>query len=138
MGEREGPLESFVFIFTAKDDSFTDLLDEAVEILNELQKSDKSVKIAEKYAHPENAKIKGLSNDQLDKKAQVKEYDRDLLNIIFAIKNISYVQTGIANNSNNISGRHGQGDGNEEIIKENEKNKDQANGKVFLDDFFRI
>ena len=59
------------------------LLDETVEILNELQKWDESVKIAEKYAHPEIAKIKGqyydwlISNDQLDKAAQVKEHDGD-------------------------------------------------------------
>ena len=64
------------------------LLDETVEILNELQKWDESVKIAEKYAHPEIAKIKGqyydwlISNDQLDKAAQVKEHDGDFVTAI--------------------------------------------------------
>ena len=64
------------------------LLDETVEILNELQKWDESVKIAEKYAHPDIAKIKGqyydwlLSNDQLDKAAQVKEHDGDFMTAI--------------------------------------------------------
>ena len=64
------------------------LLDETVEILNELQKWDESVKIAEKFAHPDIAKIKGqyydwlLSNDQLDKAAQVKEHDGDFMTAI--------------------------------------------------------
>ena len=64
------------------------LLDETVEILNELQKWDESVKIAEKYAHPDIAKIKGqyyewlLLNDQLDKAAQVKEHDGDFMTAI--------------------------------------------------------
>ena len=64
------------------------LLDETIEILNELQKWDESVKIAEKYAHPEIAKIKGqyydwlLSNDQLDKAAELKEQDGDFMEAI--------------------------------------------------------
>ncbi|MCQ2816330.1 MAG: hypothetical protein MJ252_03590 [archaeon] len=55
------------------------LLDETIEILNELQKWDESVKIAEKYAHPEISKIKSqyydwlITNDQLDKAAELKE-----------------------------------------------------------------
>ena len=61
------------------------LLDETIEILNELQKWDESVKIAEKYAHPEIAKIKAqyydwlISNDQLDKAAELKEHDGDFM-----------------------------------------------------------
>ena len=64
------------------------LLDETIEILNELQKWDESVKIAEKYAHPEIAKIKAqyyewlLSNDQLDKAASLKEHDGDFMTAI--------------------------------------------------------
>ena len=61
------------------------LLDEAMDILNELQKWDESVKIAEKYNHPEIVNIKKqyyewlLDNDQLDKAAELRERDGDYL-----------------------------------------------------------
>ncbi len=59
------------------------LLDEAMEILNELQKWDESLKIAEKYNHPEIAAIKSqyfnwlVTNDQLDRAAELKEHEGD-------------------------------------------------------------
>lgn len=59
------------------------LLDEAMEILNELQKWDESVRIAEKYGHPSINEIKNqyynwlLENDQLDKAAEMKEKEGD-------------------------------------------------------------
>jgi len=59
------------------------LLDEAMEILNELQKWDESLKIAEKYNHPEIAVIKSqyfnwlINNDQLDRAAELKEQEGD-------------------------------------------------------------
>ena len=59
------------------------LLDEAMEILNELQKWDESVKIAEKYNHPEIVGIKSqyfswlVNNDQLDRAAELKEREGD-------------------------------------------------------------
>lgn len=59
------------------------LLNDAMDILNELQKWDESVNIAEKYSHPKIADIKAqyykwlLDNDQLDKAAKIKESDGD-------------------------------------------------------------
>lgn len=59
------------------------LLDEAMDILNELQKWDESVKIAEKYSHPSIKEIKNqyytwlIENDQLDKAAVIKESEGD-------------------------------------------------------------
>ncbi len=59
------------------------LLDEAMEILNELQKWDESLKLAEKYNHPEIAAIKSqyfnwlVTNDQLDRAAELKEHEGD-------------------------------------------------------------
>jgi len=64
------------------------LLDDAIEILNELQKWDESVKLAEKYSHPDIAHIKGqyykwlINNDQLDKAAELKEGDGDFISAI--------------------------------------------------------
>jgi intraflagellar transport protein 172 len=64
------------------------LLDEAMEILNELQKWDESVKLAEKYNHPDIQGIKSqyynwlLSNDQLDKAADLKEREGDFMTAI--------------------------------------------------------
>ena len=80
------------------------LLDETIEILNELQKWDESIKIAEKYAHPEIAKIKSqyyewlISNDQLDKAAQLKELDGDFKKVIEL-----YIQGGYPVNAANKS-----------------------------------
>jgi intraflagellar transport protein 172 len=59
------------------------LLDEAMEILNELHKWDESVRIAEKYNHPEIQGIKSqyfswlVKNDQLDRAAELKEKEGD-------------------------------------------------------------
>lgn len=64
------------------------LLDDAIEILNELQKWDESVRLAEKYNHPEIVAIKMqyynwlLNNDQLDKAAELKEREGDPITAI--------------------------------------------------------
>jgi intraflagellar transport protein 172 len=64
------------------------LLDEAMAILSELQKWDESVKLAEKYNHPDIVGIKSqyynwlLSNDQLDKAADMKEREGDFMTAI--------------------------------------------------------
>lgn len=64
------------------------LLDDAIEILNELQKWDESVKLAEKYSHPDISHIKAqyykwlLNNDQLDKAAELKEREGDFITAI--------------------------------------------------------
>ena len=84
------------------------LLDETIEILNELQKWDESIKIAEKYAHPEIAKIKSqyyewlISNDQLDKAAQLKELDGDFKKAIEL-----YIQGGYPANAANLVKAYG-------------------------------
>lgn len=64
------------------------MLDESLDILNELQKWDESVKLAEKYKHPEINKIKSqyfdwlMNNQEFDKAAELKEHDGEYQNAI--------------------------------------------------------
>ena len=104
------------------------LLDETVEILNELQKWDESVKIAEKYAHPDIAKIKGqyyewlISNDQLDKAAQVKEHDGDFMTAIDL-----YIQGGYpAKAANLVKNYYNQTNFNKDILEKIISNLNQV------------
>ena len=72
------------------------------------KKKDESIKIAEKYAHPEIVKIKSqyyewlISNDQLDKAAQLKELDGDFKKVIEL-----YIQEGYPVNVGNLVKAYG-------------------------------